>query len=98
MKNSRNKSGSEQNRSLWSRQNSASGLPREMALPMTTRSGLCARLRSRVAVHHLDLPLGEERGHGRIHVLVRAGDGEPVLLQRRGRRRHRRPADADKVN
>ena len=60
--------------------------------------GLVREVALAVAVHHLDLPLGEKGGHGRINILVRAGDGEPLLLQRRGRRGHRRAADADKMN
>jgi hypothetical protein len=69
-----------------------------MALPITTRSGLVREVPLRVTVHHLDLASGEERGHGRINILVRAGDGKAFFLHGRGGGRHGRAADADKVN
>ncbi len=52
----------------------------------------------RIGWHHLDFPLREERGHGRIHVRVGAGDREAFLLHRGGGRRHGRAANADKMN
>jgi hypothetical protein len=68
-----------------------------MALPMTTRSGLCARF-ARVAVHHGDFFGGEERRHRLIDILVRAGDGKALVLHRRRGGRHRRAADAGEMN
>ena len=47
---------------------------------------------------NLDLPRGEERGHRRINILVRAGDDIALVLERRRRRGHGRPTDTDKVN
>ena len=55
-------------------------------------------IRFPVTVHHLDFPFREERGHRRINILVRAGDGETFFHHRRRRRCHRRAADADEVN
>ena len=52
----------------------------------------------RVTVHHLDFPFRQERGHGRINVLVRAGDVETFFLHGRGGRRHGRAADAGEMH
>ena len=57
-----------------------------------------ARVSFRITVHHLDLFAGEERGHGRIDILVRAGDRKAFVFHGRRRRGHRGAADAGKVN
>ena len=60
--------------------------------------GLVRQVPFRITVDGLDFPVGEERGHGRINILVRAGDGEPFFLHGHGGGRHGGAADADKVN
>ena len=60
--------------------------------------GLVRQVLLGVAGDDLDLPLGQERGHGRIHIRVRARDAVTALLHRRRRTGHRRAADSHKMN
>ena len=60
--------------------------------------GFAGQIGFRVARHDLDFFGREERGHRRIDILVRAGDGEALVAHRRGDRRHGRAADADEMN
>ena len=60
--------------------------------------GLVREIALAVTVHHFDLPFGEERGHRRINVLVRAANLKAALLQRRRRGRHGRAANSDEVD
>jgi hypothetical protein len=41
---------------------------------------------------------GEEVAHRRVDILIRSAHVEALALQHRGKRRHRRAADADQVN
>ena len=60
--------------------------------------GLVRKVPLRVTVHHRDLPLREERGHRRINILVRAGDGKAPVLHGGGSRGHGGATDAGKMN
>ena len=60
--------------------------------------GLVRQVLLRVAGDDLDLALRQEGGHGRIDVLVRAGDLNPFFLHRGGGRSHGRAADANEMN
>ena len=60
--------------------------------------GLVREVLLRVARDDLDLPVRQEGGHGRIDVLVRAGDLDALFLHRGGGRSHGRAADADEMN
>ena len=60
--------------------------------------GLVREVLLRVRRHHFNLPLGQKGGHGRIHVGVRAGDGEALLLHGGGGGSHGSAADADEMN
>ena len=60
--------------------------------------GLMREVVLRVTGDHLDLAVRQEGGHGRIDVLVRAGDLNSFFLHRRGGRSHGRAADTDEVD
>ena len=51
-----------------------------------------------VTILHLDLLLRQNRGHRRIHVLIGASNLKSLLPHRGRNGRHRRAANADKVN
>ena len=51
-----------------------------------------------VAGHDLDLFGGQEGGHGRIHIVIRAGDGEALVAQGGRDRGHGRAADAGEMD
>ena len=65
---------------------------------MTTRSGLCGQIGFGVAGHDLDLFGRQESGHGRIDIVIRAGDGEALVAHGRRDRGHGRAADAGEMN
>ena len=95
---SRMASGSEQYRIFRSRTSSSSALPREIALPTTTKSMIGGDVVRAVAAQHGDAFGREEVAHRRIHVLIRSADVEALALQHRGQRRHGRAADADQMD
>ena len=51
-----------------------------------------------VARHDLDLFGRQESGHGRIDIVIRAGDGEALVAHGRRDRGHGRAADAGEMN
>src|SRR5688572_10464431 len=51
-----------------------------------------------VAAQRADVLGREKRAHRRIHVLVRPLHVVPLLLQKRGQRRHRRSTNSDEMN
>ena len=77
---------------------STSGLPREIALPITQRSGAGLQILFAKAFVPLDAQRIEKRRGGRIHVHVRASDAKAALLQHPGHRSHGRAGDAEQVD
>ncbi len=59
-----------------SRTRSISGLPRESALPMTTRSGTGVEIRFGVRLEDGNAERAQQIAHGRIGGLVGAGDAD----------------------
>ena len=90
---SRTTSGSEQYRIFFSSTVSSSGLPREIALPTTTRSMsevMCSAENTR---HGPDAFRLEKVAHRRVDVLIGAAHVVAPLLQQRRGGGHRGPAD-----
>ena len=77
---------------------SSSGLPREMALPTTTRSTSGRDVRRVVSAERLDLLGGQKVAHRRIDVLIRSANVVASALEQRGQRGHRRAADANQMD
>ena len=82
----------------WSSTCSISGLPRESALPMTTRSGAGSRFDFSVGLEDRNAERAEQIAHGRIGGLVGARDAMALQLKKAGQRGHGRAADADEMN
>src|ERR1035438_1086736 len=60
--------------------------------------GFAREVLLRITRDDLDLTVGQEGGHGRINVLVRAGDIKTFLLHRRGGRGHSCAANANEMD
>ena len=90
--------GSEQNGMRWSRMCSSSALPREMALPTTTKSGFGSRFFASNG-WATGMPRSREKiRHRRIGGGVGTGDAVSALLEHSGQRGHGGAADADQVD
>ena len=64
---------------------------------MTMSSALGGQVLGTITLAQRDALLLQERGHGRINVLVGAGDDVALVAQGGGDRAHGRAADAQKV-